>query len=159
MSIGQIAEIVAMLSLGVCLKRIGLKAVLIIGIVAQVWRFAAFTIAGSLPVIASGIACHGVNYAFFIVAAIIFVDSRCEKHSRTGVHQLFIIINGGFGGFAGNFVAGRAMDFFAADGGAINFRGFWTVPLVMTLICLVITMIFVPRDGGGAEVTAELDEV
>ncbi|MCK5563815.1 MAG: MFS transporter, partial [Planctomycetes bacterium] len=159
MSVGQIAEIFAMLSLGIFLKRFGFKAVMILGVVAQGWRFAAFTFFGSPAVLTSGVICHGINFAFFMTAALIFVDSRCDKTSRTGVHQLIAILNGGLGGIVGNMLAGKAADHFTDVSGMITFRGYWSIPLAITAVCLIATLLLVPRDHVETEMQIELDEV
>lgn len=159
MSMGQVVEIFAMFALGMFLKRFGFKVVMTIGVIAQGWRFIAFAFSGSTAVLTSGILCHGVNFAFFMTAALIFVDGQCDKKSRTGVHQLIIILEGGIGSIVGNMLAGRAADHFADASGMINFQAYWTVPLVLTGVCLIGSLIFVPRDNVKVELPTELDEV
>jgi len=148
MSVGQIAEIFAMLSLGLCLKRFGFKTVLVFGVLTQAWRFAALAIAGSVGIISSGVVFHGINFAFFMTASLIYIDSQCNKSSRTGVHQLLTIVNAGFGSLLGNLMAGKVMDIFTSGSGAVNFRGYWTVPLVITLVCLAGTVLLIRGDDG-----------
>lgn len=145
MSVGQVAEIFAMLFLGLCLRRLGFKKVLILGVLVQGWRFAAVSISGSVWIISSGIFFHGVNFAFFMIASLIYIDSQCDRNSRTGVHQLLTIVNVGFGSLLGNLMAGKAADIFMSASGVINFRAYWAVPLVMTIVCLFGTVVFVPR--------------
>jgi nucleoside transporter len=159
MSLGQITEIFAMLFLGICLKRLGFKMVLILGVFTQVWRFAALAISGSLGIISSGIVFHGINFAFFMTASLIYIDSQCDKNSRTGVHQLLTILNMGFGSLVGNLMAGRAIDIFTSASGVINFRAYWTVPLVITVVCLVATLMFIPREDVEPKIQIELNEV
>lgn len=159
MSIGQMAEIFAMFALGMFLRRFGFKAVMTAGIVAQSWRFVAFAFFGSPAILASGIVCHGVNFAFFMTAALIFVDGKCDKVSRTGVHQLIAILNGGLGSIAGNMLAGKAADHFTDVSGLINFKAYWSIPLVLTSVCLVAALVFVPRDHTKIEMGTEIEEV
>ncbi len=159
MSIGQTAEIFAMFALGMFLRRYGFKAVMTAGIIAQSWRFVAFAFFGSPAVLASGIVCHGINFAFFMTAALIFVDGRCDKASRTGVHQLIAILNGGLGSIVGNMLAGKAADHFTDVSGMINFKAYWSIPLVITIVCLVIALVFVPRDHIKTETQIEFDDV
>ena len=149
MSVGQITEIFAMLFLGLCLKRLGFKKVLILGVLAQGWRFAALAISGSVGIISSGIVFHGINFAFFMVASLIYIDSQCDKSSRTGVHQLLTILNMGFGSLVGNLMAGKAIDVFTSASGVVNFRAYWTVPLVITAVCLAGTMLLIRGDNSG----------
>ena len=149
MSLGHVTEVFAMALLGLLLMRFGFKRVLIIGVLTELWRFTAFAIGDSVPLLISGNLCHGLSFTFYTTAAIIYLDSFCEKENRTGVHQLFAMINFGFANFFGNLIAGRTADLFTSQDGAINFRAFWTVPAVITALCLVAVVMFF--DPSGAE--------
>ncbi|NLE02195.1 MAG: nucleoside permease, partial [Fibrobacter sp.] len=88
--------------LGLILKKAGLKKTLLIGTGFEIARFAFFLIPDNKYLLFSGISLHGLTYAYFFVPATIFLDNRCTRYSRSGAHQLFSIITGGIGGFAGN---------------------------------------------------------
>lgn len=148
LSIGQVSEIFAMLTLAFFIKRIGIKRVLMIGILMEVWRFTAFSIGTSIPLIFSGLICHGFAYAFFFVAAFIYLDDHCSKQARTGAHQLFAFIFAGLSSLTGNLVAGRAMDVFTvsttAETTAVNYRSFWMVPMIISALCFVVITLTFP---------------
>ena len=147
MSLGQVTEVFAMALLGLLLIRFGFKRILIIGVLTELWRFTAFAIGDSVPLLISGNLCHGLSFTFFTTAALIYLDSFCEKDSRTGVHQLFAMINLGFATFLGNLTAGRTADLFTLPNGTINFRAFWTVPAVITALCLIVLVLFFVSTG------------
>jgi len=136
MSLGQMSEVLAMSFLGVLLSRFGFKRIFILGLLSELWRFTALAMGSSTLLIMSGIFCHGFAYAFFFTSLYIYLDSHCNKNVRTGVHQLFAVITGGFGSFFGNLIAGRTADFFTASENVVNYKAFWVVPAVMSLICL-----------------------
>lgn len=145
MSLGQITEVFAMAFLGFCLVRGGFKRVMIAGICAELIRFTIYAIGEPIPLIVCGTFLHGFSFTFFATTAYIYLDSHCDKSSRTGVHQLFAIITGGFGNFFGNLVAGWAADYFTDfQSGSIDYVYFWTVPALIAAVCLVTIVLFFP---------------
>jgi MFS family permease len=91
----------------------------------------------------TGISFHGLTYAFFFIPITIYLDNCSSRHSRAGVHQLFSIITGGIGNFAGNLLAGFTADTFTYSGNSeINFTLFWIVPLLLSFFGLCGILIF-----------------
>ncbi len=136
MSVGQIAEVMAMCCLATLLTRLGTKRTLLLGILAEIARFSAFAFGSSPLVILLGNACHGLAYTFYFTAVYITLDSFCNAQSRTGLHQLFTIITSGLGALSANLLGGLCMDHFVTDAATAQYRGFWWVPLAMALISL-----------------------
>ncbi len=143
MSMGQLAEIFAMAGVGILLFRFGFKKVIMFGILMDVFRFTSFAIGGSNALIISGNTCHGLAYTFCLISALIYLDSHCDKDSRTAVHQLILLINAGFASFFGSFAAGQMMDIFASrQSGLVNYRAFWMIPTVVVCICFFLVLAF-----------------
>ena len=138
MSIGQGAEVVTMALLGWILSRIGYKAVLALGIVAEIWRFVALALGGPWSLLVSGICCHGMSYALFFTTLYIYIDSYCDKASRTGLHQLFSIITWGGGSLCGYLMAGRTLDLFVTQADVPDYRAYWFVPTGISVLALVL---------------------
>ncbi|MCP4674394.1 MAG: nucleoside permease [Deltaproteobacteria bacterium] len=137
MSLGQIVEIVAMVFLATLIKKIGIKLTMIIGILAEIWRFVAFAIGSSSYIVISGIACHGVAYVFFFTTVFITIDNYCDDQTRTGLHQLFSIIVFGVGRLLSNLLAGSCFDFFVGDTNTVpNYPLFWMIPAALSTISL-----------------------
>lgn len=138
MSLGQMVEAPAMAMLGWMLARLGIKVILILGILAEICRFLAFAWGGSILVVFAGICCHGLAYAFFFTAVYTYIDGHCDKTSRTGLHQIFSIITSGIGSLAANLLAGACMDRFVPASGQIRYGWFWLVPAGLSGIGLVV---------------------
>ena len=138
MSIGQGAEVVTMALLGLILARIGFKAALTLGIIAEIWRFVALALGGSQSLLISGICCHGMAYALFFTTVYIYIDSYCDRLSRTGLHQLFSIITWGCGSLCGYLMAGRTLDRFVTNADIPSYRSYWLVPACISVLSLVI---------------------
>jgi nucleoside transporter len=143
MSLGQVPEVFAMGLLGLMLKRLGIKRVIALGILAGLGRFACFAVDGPHLLALAGISFHGFAFAFYFASAFIFLDGYCDKISRSGVHQLFAIITSGFGSIFGSTTAGKILDVYTLTGtNAINFRAFWSVPLGLSLFAFIVLIIF-----------------
>ena len=134
MSLGQIPEIAAMGILGYLLARWGAKKVLLLGVAMEIFRFAVCALGFSMPLIYAGLCVHGLAYTFTMVTAVICLDGFCESGDRSGVHQLFNVATAGVGGFLGSYAAGRTADLFTDAAGVVGYRGYWTVPLAISIM-------------------------
>ena len=93
-SIGQYSEIFFLAILGLLLKRLGFKAVLILGTLAFALRFGVFGLIQPWWLMATAQALHGMCYAFFYAAAFIYVETVAPadvKHSAQTVFGLIIL--------------------------------------------------------------------
>jgi nucleoside transporter len=105
MSIGQVAEILAMAALGVCLKSLGWKWTMTIGILGHGARFLVFSFfSQSIPLVVAVQVLHGICYAFFFAAVYIFVDVVFPKDVRTSAQGIFNLLILGFGDLAAKWI-------------------------------------------------------
>jgi hypothetical protein len=151
MSIGQIAEILTMLILGVTLKRLGWKATMIVGIMGHAIRFAVFAFFPNLPwlIVAVNIL-HGICYAFFFATVYIFVDAYFPKDARSSAQGLFNFMILGLGPLAANSVAPWLHDevFMVkkiVDGKETliaDYKSLFLVPCVAAIAAIVIMALF-----------------
>lgn len=105
-TIGQIAEILAMIVLGTVLVRLGWKWTMAIGILGHALRFGTFALFGTeqfqwLIIVVQVL--HGVCYAFFFATLYIFVDSVFPKDIRTSAQGMFNLLILGAGLVIANF--------------------------------------------------------
>jgi len=135
MSIGQVSEVALLGMLGLCLTRITIKQALIIGLAAQALRYILFAYGGnSMPLILTGIALHGICYAFYFTCAYIYIDTHSTIDTRAGLQQLFTIMIAGFGTFAAYVAGGYLGQYFTRPAtAAIDFRMFWLAPAILSL--------------------------
>lgn len=133
LSIGQIPEIVGLASLGWLISRFGVKRMLLLGAFLEIARFTLFTLHATGMPLYIGISFHGLTYAFFFVTASIFIDTNCDRGTRSGVHQYFSFMVSGAATLAGNLIAG------AVAGGTGTGRmdvaaHYWLLPLLLSII-------------------------
>src|SRR5262249_43079013 len=117
MSIGQIAEIATMASLGFFLARLGWRWTMIFGILGPVLRFFSSSLGGPVWLVVGSNLVHGFCYAFFFASVYIFVDEQFPKDARASAQGLFNFLILGLGPFAGSLLWGALGDALQAGGG------------------------------------------
>jgi nucleoside transporter len=139
-SIGQMSEVLFMLLLPLFLRRFGMKATLMVGMLAWAARYVAFAYGNSGELVAlliAGIALHGVCYDFFFVSGQIFIDSRAGKDSKSAAQGLITLATYGVGMLIGFWVAGRVSDLYTIDG-AHDWKAIWLLPAGFAALVFVI---------------------
>jgi nucleoside transporter len=151
MSIGQIAEIGTMAFLGVCLKKLGWRYTMVIGILGHALRFAVFAFVPN-PWVAVGInVVHGICYAFFFATVYIFVDEFFPKDARSSAQGLFNFLILGMGPFVGNFVWQYLGSVFETPGGKVDFQHLFLVPSGVALAAALCLFLFFRPPASAAQ--------
>jgi nucleoside transporter len=110
MSFGQMSEIFFMLVMPFFFRRLGVKWMLAIGMLAWVARYALFAVGAPDQVtwmILSGILLHGICYDFFFVTGQIHTDQIAPKQIRAQAQGMLVLFTLGLGMTIGAQVAGR----------------------------------------------------
>ncbi len=144
MSIGQIAEILTMAILGLCLKKLGWRTTMIFGILGHAARFAVFAFCGTedfrtLIVLVQVL--HGICYAFFFATVYIFVDEYFPKDIRSSAQGLFNLMILGMGALAAGFVCPPLFDAWTKDG-KTDFQGLFLIPCLSAVAAAVALALF-----------------
>lgn len=109
-SISQCAEALCILMIPFCLKRFGIKGVMLMAMFAWVLRFGFFGIGntafpGFILLILSCIV-YGVAFDFFNVSGGLYVDTKTDPSTRSSAQGLFMLMTNGIGASLGTFIAG-----------------------------------------------------
>ena len=109
MSYGQVSEIVFMLLMPLFFRRLGVKWMLAVGMLAWVIRYVLFAIGTPDSVIwmmYGGIILHGICYDFLFVTGQIYTDMAARKEIRAQAQGLLVLFTLGLGMLIGARVAG-----------------------------------------------------
>ena len=143
MSIGQIAEILTMLILGVTLKKLGWRVTMIVGILGHAARFAVFAFFSEYPEIIILVnVLHGICYAFFFATVYIFVDEFFPKDVRASAQGLFNLMILGFGPLVANVVGPTLIGETFKSGSVVDFRSLFLVPCAAAVFAAIVLAVF-----------------
>ncbi len=115
MSFGQMSEILFMLVMPLFFKRLGVKWMLFVGMLAWVARYGLFAIAsddGAAAAVLTGIILHGICYDFFFVTGQIYTDKVAPAAIRSQAQGMLVLFTLGLGMFIGAQVAGTVEEQF-----------------------------------------------
>jgi len=142
MVIAQVAEIfVMLLLLPYLISRIGIRNILVIGVLAWPARYIIFAIGRPAWLVIASLALHGFCFVFFFVAAFIYMDIVSPRDIRHSAQSLIMIVTYGFGNFTGSLFAGKVMDYFTSTVGT-NWTGVFLVPCALTVLAALAFLFF-----------------
>src|SRR5712671_7704813 len=144
MTMGQMSELLFMVTLPWFFRRLGVKRTLMLGMFAWVLRYICFGTgnSGSLVwLLYLGIVLHGICYDFFFVTGQVYVDQKAPQALRAAAQGLITFITYGIGMFIGSWICGRVVDMYAKSSptGALlhNWRSIWMVPAIASAVVLL----------------------
>ncbi|MBA2353577.1 MAG: nucleoside permease [Acidobacteria bacterium] len=156
MSLGQVSEIVFMLVMPVFFVRLGVKWMLIVGMMAWTLRYLLFSwgdAGAGMWMLYAGILLHGICYDFFFVTGQIYVDKRAPSHLRGAAQGFIAFVTLGFGMFIGSLVFGPVLEAYRVPGAIPHdWSAIWIVPAVASGVVLVLfAALFTDRPAAAAE--------
>ncbi len=108
MTIGQMSEIFFMLLIPFFFRKLGVKWMILIGMLAWVLRYLLFAYGAPDQVvwmILLGVALHGICFDFFFVTGFMYTDKIAPKSIRTQAQSLLVFFTQGIGLYIGYKVA------------------------------------------------------
>lgn len=144
MTMGQGSEILFMLVMPFFYRKLGVKKLVMIAILAWVLRYVLFSMgdAGITSwMLMVGIALHGICYDFFFVTGQIYVDKKANKSIRSAAQGLITFATYGVGMFIGANVSGIIVNKYSTQVNEIilySWDKIWLVPAVFSLIVFIL---------------------
>lgn len=142
MVIAQVAEILVMaVLLPILISRIGIRRILVLGVLAWPVRYIIFAIGTPSWLVIASLALHGFCFVFFFVAAFIYMDLVAPRDIRHSAQSLITLVTYGFGNFVGSLFAGYVQDYFTTEA-VTNWTGVFLVPCALTILCALAFLVF-----------------
>ena len=145
MAWGQVSEIFFMLLIPFFFRRLGVKWMLLLGMLAWVARFAIFALGASVGTyyfILIGILIHGICYDFFFVTGQIYIDKKTAPEVRGQVQGLLVLLTQGIGFFLGTQLSGLYVNNFGTNA-QLDLPGWGTFWLIFAGATFVFSLAFV----------------
>ena len=140
MALGQVSEIFFLLLVPFLLMRLGVKKMLLIGMLFWVLRYIFFA-AGSADtqyLLFLGVLAHGICYDFFFFTGQLYVDKKAPTDIRSQAQGFITFVTLGVGMFIGGNVNGfwtkMQTDETTKE---INWDAVWYFPAIMALVVLI----------------------
>ena len=145
-SLSQVSETLCILLIPFCLKRFGIKKVMLMAMFAWVLRFGLFGLgnpgAGVWMFLLSMIV-YGVAFDFFNVSGSLFVDKETDESLRSSAQGLFIMMTNGIGATIGTLGAQQVINHFVGDSaGVARMEGWSHSWLIFAAYALVVALLF-----------------
>ena len=137
MNLGQVGELCFMLLIPVLLKKFGYKWAMVIGLGALAFRYGCFYGSAAFGLAwldFGGILVHGRIFGLLVIGAQMYVDNFAPAELRNQAQGLVMLITGGVGVFASNFVFQKLLDSNVKEGGGHN----WSVPFLIALVAAAV---------------------
>lgn len=157
MSFGQMSEIFFMLVMPLCFARLGVKWMLLVGMLAWITRYGLFAGAasgGAQWMVLGGILLHGICYDFFFVTGQIYVDKKAPVGIRSQAQGFLVLVTQGLGMLIGAQVAGAVVKHYTNPDESVTWQPVWLIPCIAALVIAVIFFALFREDEAAAEAEA-----
>lgn len=159
---GQMSEVLCMLLIPWFFRRLGVKYMLALGMLAWVVRYVAFAFGnadGLMWMLWLGIVLHGICFDFFFVVGQIYIDREAPPTLRAATQGLITFLTYGAGMFIGAWLSGRVVDAYsaAAAGGALthDWQAIWLFAGICAGVVLVLFLLaFSDKETAAQDLTA-----
>ncbi len=134
MAFGQVSEMLCMVLIPFFFRRLGVKYMLVAGMLAWALRYVLFAFGNAGPgmwMLWAGILMHGICYDFFFVTGQIYIDRKAAPELRAAAQGLITFLTYGAGMFVGSWLSGAVVEHYSANGGH-DWRAIWLVPGAMS---------------------------
>lgn len=146
-SLSQISETFCILLIPFCLKRYGIKGVMLMSMFAWVFRFGFFGAgdpAGNLWMFIASCIVYGIAFDFFNVSGGLYVDKETTPDIRSSAQGLFMIMTNGLGATFGTLSAMAVVNHFVVptDSPEMQLAGWRTCWYIFSAYALVVALLF-----------------
>lgn len=145
MSISQISETLFILTIPFFLRKLGIKRVMVLSMLAWALRFGLFAYGdpgSGLWMIVLSCIVYGMAFDFFNISGSLFVETQSDSSIRASAQGLFMMMTNGFGAILGSSLSGIIIDrYFTHPDLSKDWRGIWTSFALYSLAVAILFML------------------
>ena len=146
-SLSQMSETLCILLIPFCMKRFGIKNVMLIAMVAWVLRFGLFGLGNpsdGVWMFVLSMIVYGVAFDFFNVSGALYVDQVTDPSIRSSAQGLFMIMTNGIGATVGTLSAQQVVNHFVLSNAApmAQVEGWSSTWLIFASYALIVAVLF-----------------
>ncbi|MEO6455627.1 MAG: MFS transporter [Ginsengibacter sp.] len=144
MTFGQFSEAFFILLIPFFFRRLGVKWMIAIGMIAWSIRFLFFGYGDAGPglwMLYAGILLHGVCFDFFFVTGQIYTDSKAGIKIQSQAQGMITMATYGIGMWIGTLLSGYVKDHFTINN-VVQWKQIWMVPAIIAAAVLVLFVLF-----------------
>jgi len=144
MTFGQFSEAFFILLIPFFFRRLGVKWMIAIGMVAWALRFLLFGYGDAeagLWMLFAGIILHGVCFDFFFVTGQIYTDNKAGLSIQSQAQGMITMATYGIGMWIGTLLSGYVKEMYTANN-VVDWKSVWMVPAVIAVVVLLLFLLF-----------------
>jgi nucleoside transporter len=144
MTFGQFSEAFFILLIPFFFRRLGVKWMIAIGMIAWTLRFLCFGYGDAdagLWMLFAGIILHGVCFDFFFVTGQIYTDSRAGISIQSQAQGMITMATYGIGMWIGTLLSGYVKENYTINE-VVNWKSVWLVPAAIAFFVFLIFILF-----------------
>ncbi|MCQ2294583.1 MAG: MFS transporter [Bacteroidales bacterium] len=141
-SLSQISETLCILLIPFCMKKFGIKKVMLMSMFAWVLRFGLFGLGDTgsgLWMLMLSCVVYGVAFDFFNISGSLYVDQNTDSKMRSSAQGLFMLMTNGLGATFGTWAAGMVVNHFVYGSDSPSWSTAW---LIFAAYAMVVTLLF-----------------
>ena len=161
------SETLCILLIPFCLKKFGIKIVMLMSMFAWVFRFGFFGLGnpgGGVALFILSMIVYGIAFDFFNVSGSLYVDKQTDNKMRSSAQGLFMLMTNGLGATAGTLAAGAVVNHFvySHEDPVAKMEGWkisWYCFAAFALAVAIAFMIIFKEDRKTAEMKTPADDL
>jgi nucleoside transporter len=144
MTFGQASEAIFILAIPFLFNNIGVKNMLLMGILAWLLRYICFAFGNTdsgMWMLYAGIILHGVCYDFFFVTGYMYTEKKAGEKIKNSAQGLFTLASYGLGMVIGTYFSGYVVGHYTVNE-VPDWNAIWMVPAYISVGVLVFFLVF-----------------
>lgn len=153
MNIGQLAEMVFLLTVPFSIRKAGLRYTMIFGLVALLIRYVAFYAGSAMDMTVLyfiGILVHGLIFGYFYLGGQIYIDQKAPVELKAQAQGFIFFVTFGLGLLVGNFISGQIIDHYSDAVNTVrtyDWNHIWEITSAMSLVLLLAFIVLFKTKG------------